>query len=279
MNALWIHRRIFSFGGGTQSVAVMVAQAQGLLKQPYDYFVWADVGHDSENPEVHDYMQSVVVPYCRENGIELKRVAKKRYGKEDTVLKAAIRKNRSIPIPAYMSTGAPGTRSCTSDYKIKVVDKWCKDKGLTHVTIGLGFSRDESKRANGKPTNFVYKHGRTKLPIAKRYDFPLFELGLSRLQSIQLVEKAGLPTPPRSSCWFCPFRSRSEWIEDKKHRPEIVQNAAILESILNKKRGHGQFDRVYLHPSTSGSMNPLTKAIGDQLSLFEENCTSGYCGL
>lgn len=278
-NLLWIHRRVYSFGAGTQSIAVMVAQAQGLLVNPYDYFVWADVGHDSEDPRVHEYMRDYVVPYCREHDIKMKRVAKTRYGKEDTVLQSAIRKNRSIPIPVRMSNGAPSNRSCTADFKINVVDKWCKNKGFTHITVGLGFSIDESRRAAGKPEQFVYRYGKRKLGIGKRYDFPLFELALTRLQSINLVKNAGLPEPPRSACWFCPFKSRGEWIEDKKNRPELVQNAALVEAIVNRKRGIIGKDEVYIHPPTGGAMSRLPNAIGDQMSLFEETCDSGYCGL
>lgn len=273
-NLLWNHKRIYSFGAGTQSIAVMVAQGQGLLSKPYDYFVWADVGADSEDPQVHPYIQNYVIAYCREHGIKFIRVAKTRYGVEDTVLKAATRKNRSIPIPVRMSNGAPGNRTCTADFKIKAVDKWCKQQKLTHVTVGLGFSIDESRRAANKPESFVPGER-----LQKRFDFPLFELGFTRLQSIRLVERAGLPTPPRSACWFCPFKSRGEWIEDKKHRPDIVQRTAILESILNRKRDNIGKDRVYIHPSTGGRMHAMPNAIGDQMSLFEETCDSGHCGL
>lgn len=279
-NLLWNHKRIYSFGAGTQSIAVMVAQAQGLLKSPYDYFVWADVGHDSEDPQVGEYMQDYVIPYCQQHDIKIIRVAKTRYGIEDTVLKTAIRNNKSIPIPVRMSNGAPSNRSCTYDFKIKQVDDWCKRQGLTHVTIGLGFSIDESRRAKGKNEHFMPHNKRTKNNILfKRYDFPLFEIAFTRHQSIRLVENAGLPTPPRSACWFCPFKSRSEWIEDKKNRPEIVQRAAIVEAIVNKKRESIGRDRVYIHPPRSGSMQLLPNAIGDQMSLFEEMCDSGYCGL
>lgn len=277
---LWVHRRIYSFGAGTQSIAVMVAQAQGLLKLDYDYFVWADVGHDSEDPEVHEYMRDYVVPYCHEHDISLVRVAKTRYGVEDTVLQSAIRNNRSIPIPVRMSNGAPSNRSCTYDFKIKQVDDWCKRLNLTHVTVGLGFSIDESRRTAGKSRHFEPHNKRTKNNVLfKRYEFPLLELGYTRNQSIRLVERAGLPTPPRSACWFCPFKSRSEWIEDKKYRPQIVQRAAIVEAIVNRKRASLGPDRVYIHPPTGGSLQPLPHAIGDQLSLFEETCESGYCGL
>lgn len=281
MNQLWHHKRIYSFGAGTQSIAVMVAQAQGLLSKPYDYFVWADVGHDSEDPQVHEYMRDVVVPYCHIHEIPLIRVAKQYKGKDDTLYQALMRPGRSTPIPAYMSGGKPGPRSCTHDYKILQFNKWCIHKGFSHVTVGLGFSLDESRRAVGKPANFIRHDNNAKnVKLYRRYDFPLFELRFTRLQSINLVEQAGLPTPPRSACWFCPFKSRSEWIEDKKHRPEIVEKAAQLEARINEKReAKSKHDRVYLHPPNRGSVNPLPDAIGDQMSLFEETCDSGYCGL
>lgn len=279
-NLLWNHKRIYSFGAGTQSIAVMVAQAQGLLKTPYDYFVWADVGHDSEDPRVHEYMNDYVIPYCRAHDIAMVRVAKKRFGVEDTVLKSAIRNNRSVPIPVRMANGSPGNRSCTYEFKVKQVDNWCRKHGLSHVTIGIGFSIDESGRAASKNTHFKpYNPSTQKNVLFKRYDFPLFDMGFTRHQSIRLVENAGLPTPPNSACWFCPFKHRVQWIEDKKHRPNIVQNAAYVEAIVNKKRAAMGRDDAYIHPSTGGSMKLLPHAIGDQLSLFEETCESGYCGV
>jgi hypothetical protein len=277
---LWNHKRIYSFGAGTQSIAVMVAQAQGLLKEPYDYFVWADVGYDSEDPKVHNYMADYVMPFCQEHGIQMIRVAKKYKGKEDTVLRSVLRPNRSIPIPVRMKNGAPGNRSCTFDFKIKQVDDWCKRKGLSHATIGIGFSLDEVSRTVSKNMQFLPHNKRSKNNVLyRRYDFPLLELQFSRLQSIRLVEKAGLPTPPSSACWFCPFKHRHVWIEDKKHRPEIVQRTAIVEAIINKKRSSIGRDHVYIHPPTGGRMHKMPNAIGDQMSLFEETCESGYCGL
>lgn len=277
---LWNHKRIYSFGAGTQSIAVMVAQAQGILKNPYDYFVWADVGHDSEDPQVAVYMENYVMPYCDQHGIKMIRVAKTRYGKEDTVYKSLMRDNNNIIIPVRMTNGAPTNRACTFDFKIAAVDKWIKSRGITHATVGLGFSIDETKRANNKNLIWMpYNLNRKNKVLYKRFDFPLLELGFSRHQSIVLVEKEGLPTPPRSACWFCPFKSRGEWIEDKKHRPEIVQKAVELENTINSKRRKINKSEVYLHPSTGGRMHKLEDAIGDQLSLFEESCDSGYCGL
>lgn len=39
------------------------------------------------------------------------------------------RQSRSLPIPIRMSNGAPNSRSCTSDFKIRVVGRWLKAHG------------------------------------------------------------------------------------------------------------------------------------------------------
>lgn len=46
---------VFSFGGGVQSTAVLVLQATGRLPRDYDHFVFANVGNDSEHPDVINY--------------------------------------------------------------------------------------------------------------------------------------------------------------------------------------------------------------------------------
>jgi hypothetical protein len=270
---LWNHKRIYSFGAGTQSIAVMVAQAQGLLKNPYDYFVWADVGHDSEDPQVHEYMVNHVMPFCFEYQIPMIRVARTRYGVEETLLDRITRNNKSNPIPLRMRNGRPANRTCTQNFKIDVVNKWIAKQGITHATIGLGFSIDETRRAQNKS---MYFH-EVKEGFQRRYDFPVLELQFNRFDSINYVIANGLPQPPRSACWFCPFKGRHEWIEDKKHRPEIVQRSAIVEAIINKKIGDGHLYTI--HPHNRDRANTLINSIGDQMSLFEETCESGYCGL
>jgi hypothetical protein len=279
---LWNHTRIFSYGGGTQSMAVLVAQARGLLAYPYDYFIFADVGHDSENQETQDYLRDIAIPFARQHDIPLLLIQKtRRSGETESLLEYALRTKRSIPIPMRMSNGAPGNRTCTQDFKIKVVDKWVRQRHYTHATVGLGFSLDERRRAHGKPTHFVDRYGKSKIGFWKRFEFPLIDLRLNRSQAIQLVLDAGLPEPPKSACWFCPFTSRSEWIERKRNDPDLVQKAALLEAVMNRKRGSIGRDKAYIHPQRAGRMFPLSEAIGDQMSLFEESCNdscdSGYC--
>lgn len=200
--------RVFSFGGGVQSVAVMVLQAQGKLPNPYDYFIFSNVGNDSEHPETITYFNEHVKPFAEKHGINLVEVHKTTWGKKETLLEYLYRTKKSVPIPVRMNNGAPGRRSCTSDFKIKVMDKWIKQNGYQAATVALGFSIDEFSRVRHE--NWHDKHSGEKIGYLKKREHPLIDLGLSRMDCHNIIKSVGLPVPPKSACWFCPFTSRVE---------------------------------------------------------------------
>jgi 3'-phosphoadenosine 5'-phosphosulfate sulfotransferase (PAPS reductase)/FAD synthetase len=163
-------QRYFSFGGGVQSTAVLVLAVQGRVQ--YDAFLFANVGNDSENPATIEYVERVAKPYAAANGVELVELHKTTRGQPETLLQYAHRTQRSIPIPAYMGSGAPGNRTCTSDFKIDVIARYQKQHGATPAApciTGLGISMDEIQRA------------RTDSGIAWQVlDYPLLDLRMYR---------------------------------------------------------------------------------------------------
>lgn len=267
--------RVFSFGGGTQSMAVMVLQAQRKII-PYDAFIFSNVGDDSENPDTLEYLERHAKPFGLAHGLKFIEVQKvRRGGQKDTLVSLIERTERSIPIPARMSNGAPGNRTCTDDFKIKIVDKWIKQHGYSHAVIGLGISIDEFSRM--RDSHWHDKYGKRKFGFQKRRDYPLIDLRLSRHDCVALLVHAGLPIPPKSSCFFCPFTRRAEWIEMKREKPALFEKAIQIEATINAKRGLLEKDRVYLH----ADVVPLAQAVGDQQRLFSgelmDACESGYC--
>lgn len=253
----------FSFGGGVQSMACLVLAAQGVID--CRLFLFANVGDDSEHPATLAYVRDVALPYAAANDIELCTVKPSR-----TLYAEAMRKNRRVPLPIYLSNGAPGNRTCTSDFKIKVISREIKRRGATKAkpwVCGLGISVDEAHRAN---YNSRIAH--------QVLEYPLLDLRISRANCVGIIERAGMPVPPKSACWFCPFQSNRRWHELRTDRPELFQSACDLETRLNKKRDAIGRDVVYLHRS----LIPLIDAIQDtgttQLDLFEQDiCDSGYC--
>lgn len=267
--------RIFSFGGGVQSHAVMVLQAQHQII-PYDYFVFSNVGHDSENPATLDYIERYTKPFAAANGIPFVEVQKiRRDGRPETLVGFIERTEKSVPIPARTSNGAPGNRTCTDDFKIKIVDRWIKSNGYSHAVVGLGISLDEFSRMRGE--DWLDSFGKKKLGFWKRREHPLIDLRMTRHQCAALIARSGLPIPPKSSCFFCPFTRRAEWIEMKRTNPALFEKAIRIEHIINEKRGAIGRDRVYLHPDVI----PLERAVGNQARLFTDEqldaCESGYC--
>lgn len=265
--------RVFSFGGGVQSHAVMVLQAQGKLERPYDAFIFANVGADSENPATLDYIERYTKPFAEEHNITF--LVIQRQGR--TIREQAMRDDlRSVVIPAYKGQGGNTNRNCTTDWKIKQIDKAIKALGATHCEVGLGISQDESHRARGEEWHDRYtsKSGKTviKLGFWRKREYPLLQMKINRSGSHQIIASAGLPNVPKSSCYFCPFRRPSEWIELKQNDPELFQRAIELEQALNNKGIAG--DPYHLHVYKK----PLEQAVSDQL-MFDDlmNCDTGYC--
>lgn len=259
----------------------------------FPLFVFANVGKDSERSATLRYVEEYAKPYAADHGIELAEVQRvKRDGTPETLHGRLVKPgSRSLPIPVRMSNGAPGTRSCTADFKIKVVGKEMKRRGATAgracrahrpelsldcskcvqprvATIGIGISVDEIHRANNRITE---PH--------ERIVYPLLDLGLRRIDCQRIIREAGLPVPPKSSCYFCPFHRPETWHDMRREEPEEFEKACQLEDLLNQRRDELGKDHVYL----TRFNKPLREAIPDGVDLlpmFDEAdglCDSGWC--
>jgi len=262
--------RIISYGGGVQSTALIVLAIEGRIEA--DCALFANVGDDSEHPASLDYVRNIMQPWAAERGFpveELQRV--KRNGETETLWQRLTKDgSRSLPIPVRMSdTGAPGTRSCTADFKIRVIAKRLKELGATAenpADVLIGFSTDEFHRASNRRSN-----------AWERPCYPLLDLGLSRSDCQALIARAGLPVPGKSSCFFCPFHRPQMWREMRRDEPVLFRKSVELEALLNERRDMLGKDHVYL----TRFGKPLDEAIEEaQATLFAdgpEGCDEGYC--
>lgn len=261
---------IFSCGGGVQSTACLVLAAQDKI--PYRTFVFANVGDRAEDPRTLRYITEVLKPYAALHGIEWIDVQRKRRdGTPVDLYQELHRPIRSVDIPIRMANGAPGRRNCTTHFKIKPVAKWIK-KHHPSCVLGKGISVDEYHRATPSRESDCYTSA-----------YPLIELGMRRSDCLTLVAAAGLPTPPKSSCWFCPYKTTDQWTLMRQERPLMFQEAANLEAMLNHKRTDMGRDPVFISGVGARRGLPLAEAIPDQIGLFPEwydeqdGCESGYC--
>lgn len=259
--------KIFAFGGGWQSTAALVLAARKELD--VKTFVFSNVGADSEHPGTLAYLERWAKPYARAHGLQLVEVSAMRKGQPDTLYRRLTRPgSRSLPIPVRMSNGAPGTRSCTADFKIKVVGRVAQALGARPdrpAEVSIGISVDEIHRANTR---------RSEPHEVLRY--PLLEKGIRRADCARVINEAGLPVPPKSACWFCPLRSLGSWRRLRRDEPELFERACQLEDLLSERRAALGRDPVYF--SRRGM--PLREAIAaadDELPLGDEGCDGGWC--
>ena len=269
---------VISYGGGVQSTAMIVLAATGefdRLGLNVEHALFSNVGDDSEHPATLTYVRDVMTPWAAEHGITVHELHKvRRNGDIETLWQRLMKEgSRSLPIPVRMpDTGAPGTRSCTVDHKIKVVGKWLKANGAsadTPANVCIGISTDEIQRIGNKNTE----------PY-EVVSYPLIDLRLSRAGCEHVIREAGLPVPRRSSCFFCPFHRPLAWAEMRRDEPELFRLSQLLEDTLIDRRLELERDPVYLTRFGKRLSDAIAKA-QDTLPFDGEfndgGCDEGYC--
>lgn len=274
--------RAISYGGGVQSTALLVLAADGRIDEsmggPVDTALFANVGDDSEHPDTLAYVREVAVPWAAGHGLTIHELTRKptrgRFkGQTETLYqRLAHPDSSSIGIPVRMAeTGAPGTRACTADFKIRVVLRWLKDADASEddpALVAVGISTDEAHRATNRTTE----------DPAETITWPLLDLGISRADAAALVADAGLPVPPRSACYFCPLHTLGSWSELRRDRPDLFAKAQALEDTINTRRVRLGKDPVAF--TSRGTLDNVEEA---QPGLFAtdwvdgDGCESGYC--
>lgn len=272
--------RAISFGGGQQSVALLVLAARKVIDFPL--FLFANVGEKSEHPATLRYLREHAMPYAAEHGIELVErhwVGQRgdRAGEHRDLYDDLLREDsKSIQIPVHMTGGGPSNRQCTERYKILVIARELAARGATEsspATVGIGISLDEIERANN----------RKRIPH-ERVVYPLLDMGLRRTDCQRIIRSAGLPIPRKSACWFCPMKKPSEWQDMRRDEPVLFAKACDLEAQLIARRTtlrdrNGNLrDAAYL----TSLGKPLAQAIPDGVDVLplddsDGSCDSGWC--
>ncbi|MDA0122060.1 hypothetical protein OH459_05450 [Vibrio sp. MM46] len=250
---------ILSSGGGTQSNAMIVLISQGKLPKP-DLIIMSDT--EREMSEVFDYQREHIAPLCEQMGVEYLIVPKSDYTKYDLT----DPKGKNVLPPFFTEWNGrdkngqcnkqPGF--CSDKWKGEVVRRLCNERfPKSQFDMWLGMTTDELRRV--------------KVTVGKwQKRYPLVEMRLSRSDAIRIVEKAGLPTPPRSACWMCPNRNDTEWQYMKDHCPMDFEKAVQFEKDLQKEYPH-----LWLHKSGV----PIGEVIffDGQIDMFSGFCDSGMC--
>lgn len=261
--------RVISYGGGVQSTALVVMAAQGRID--FDTALFANVGDDSEHPATLRYVREVATPWAAERGVTIHELHRRLgNGRVETLFQRVTRDDhRGITIPLRGENGAPMARDCTADHKVRVIGKWLGQNGAGRedpATVAVGISTDELERA-----------GRGKDAPWERRVYPLLDLRMDRADCMATIRDAGLPVPPKSACWFCPFASPAKWAKLRRDEPDLFDRAVALEALVGARQEQIGRGRLYL----TRFGKPLDQAITEaQPTLFAdgpESCDDGYC--
>lgn len=261
---------VISLGAGVQSSAMALMAAHGEITPMPDCAIFADTqGEPQSVYEWLDWLEGQL-PF------PVHRVTAGNLAAASLKVRTSEAGNRYAKhmIPAYLlgPDGSKGIqmRQCTLDFKIteiiRKIAELRRAAGKPPVIQWIGISRDEAQRM--KPSRVSYIEN----------IWPLVRANITRLQCLTWMKVNGFPTPPRSSCVFCPYHSDSEWKRLKLEEPEGFEQAVQYDDNLRLALAGVTRGVPYLH----NSRVPLSEVDFDggygQQSLFGSEC-EGVCGV
>ena len=263
--------RILSLGAGVQSSTLALMIEKGEI-EPIDFAVFADTMQETQDTYDHlKFLQDT----C---SFEIKIVS------EGDLLEDTF--NKFIHIPFHTKNKSDGkggliTRQCTNHYKIRpVYQEIRKALGLQKGELNktgiiveqiMGISLDEMQRMTINKTKWINNV------------YPLVEKKIRRSDCIEWLKMNDFPIPPRSACWFCPYNSKSRWLDLKYNYPEYFEKAIQLDKKIRNFKGRTNSIKEDVELYLTSRKKPLDevdfeKKDNNQIDFsFVDEC-SGMCG-
>jgi hypothetical protein len=232
---------IWSYGGGKQTAAIAVLIAQEKLPRP-ERIVMSDTSRECRT--TFDYLNNHITPLLESVGCKVE-VIPHSYSKQDLYYINKKGEENELPLmPVWTRQNGEVSQllnACSGTWKRDPVIKWLREYeqgyGLKNPVIQwMGFSTDEISRCKPATRKWIKNH----YPLIYGYG-----IQMNRQDCVNLVVDFGLPEPPKSRCWMCPYQSAEEWREVKA-RPDEWQKAIDLDFEI---RSRDKQNAVYLHRS------------------------------
>lgn len=209
--------RAVACGAGTNSFGVLIGMHEHGVRP--DVILFADT--IAEKP--HTYRaRDILNEWCVAVGFPaiVTVVQKKRDGSINGLEQLCLDKHM-LPSLAY------GYKTCSQKHKIAPQDKWMNHNEQARaiwragdsVIKVIGYDADEERRA------------KLFMSDDKKYifEYPLINWGWGRDECIAAIERAGLPLPGKSACFFCPSSTKKEILELRDQYPELASRAVAME--------------------------------------------------
>lgn len=231
-------KNYLSFGGGVNSVALYLY----LSDQGVD-FEAVFVNHGTDWPETYEYFD-MFQAWLENKGL-----------KKITELKTDVQGSKTLydhcwekrMIPSFMR------RWCTSKFKIRILQAYFKPPAFELI----GIDADESHRA--------------KINVRKGLEsrYPLIEAGIGRNECKKIIADKGLPVPPKSGCYICPFQRVGQWKNLRREHPDLFCKAVNLEKRNIEYRIERGKKPLYLSQNPKAPLKAIVNE--DQYALFEQD--------
>lgn len=262
-----------SLGAGVQSSTMALMFAVGELKPMPDCAIFADTGGEPE--AVYrwlDWLESQLpFPVYRVMWLT---------GLRDHIVES-VKGGRFAGAPFYTETDGKREgqlrRQCTREFKIQPITRKLRELcGLAPgqrapraiiATQYIGISYDEAIRMKPARQRWI------------EHRWPLVDLGMTRGHCLEWMESHGYPKPPRSACYFCPYRSAEEWRDLKRNHPADFAKAVEMDKLI-RSGVRGTKEKLYLHRSLTpiDEIDLSNAEDAGQQSLFGDEC-EGMCGV
>lgn len=247
--------QIWSSGGGVQSTAIAVLILTGKLPKP-DLSCIVDT--ERERSTTWEYFEQYTKPALASVNVFVERVPKSRYATVDLY---GGKNKDSLLLPVWTTqSGETGKlpNYCSNEWKSRVLHRWAKQEHqVRQATMWMGMSTDEARRIK-------YPKG------VWQKSYPLFDLGISRKDCVDIITNYGWPVPKSSSCWMCPNHKQGQWLEIKQDgKSGDFVKAIMFEKGIQKKNPH-----VFL----TAAVVPLQEVtFSEEDEVLFGSCDSGMC--
>lgn len=264
--------RVLSLGAGVQSTTLALMAAHGEIGPMPHVAIFADTGDEPTAVYTHlRWLRSGnVLPF-----------PVKIVGKGGRLGDALFTDNEAR-VPVFTAKGGQRRRQCTRDWKIKVVRRAIRDLlgvgSRDYIAPGtveewVGISTDEIIRATPSRVKFIIRRD------------PLIEKRMSRGDCLGWLKRHGYPTPPKSSCVFCPYRRNDQWRDLRDNDPAGWARACEIDDRLRSPEGIAMLKApTFVHRSgvRLADVDLTTAEDRGQTSLFSNGFLhecEGMCGV
>jgi hypothetical protein len=232
---------VVSYGGGIQSTALVVLAMRE--RWAIDEIVHVDL-MGAESPATREYVALFGDWLRREHGRDITIIERDLYG--DMLARPGF-----TPVPwrgKYERFIL--SRQCTRQYKVQPLQRYLYDRYPgERIGLMLGISVDE------------YHRMRDSSAARIEHVYPLVDRRLTRWQCRDIIERAGLSVPYKSSCWFCPYRTPGSQLVLLQHYPQLREMADALEDRINtERRRRGQDEIIVLRADTDVEQSDFCEA-------------------